>query len=139
MTALALCNTVMPQLSDDGHNVKYQVMCLLKSRPLELIDDGPSDDDCVAYLTQHMFRNVQADSPDEEALVQGASLLGFTLAARTHNKVLHCQTAIQHRHVRCCRRLPAGTDLAVAQLIINSTTTLLYRSSACWSMQTNAD
>ncbi len=31
---------------------------------------------------------VQASSPDEEALVQGASLLGFTLAARTHDKVL---------------------------------------------------
>lgn len=26
MTALALCNTVMPQLSDDGHSVKYQVL-----------------------------------------------------------------------------------------------------------------
>jgi magnesium-transporting ATPase (P-type) len=25
MTAIALCNTVMPQLSDDGHGVKYQV------------------------------------------------------------------------------------------------------------------
>lgn len=29
----------------------------------------------------------QASSPDEEALVQGASLLGFTLTARTHDKV----------------------------------------------------
>ena len=26
MTAIALCNTVMPQLSDDGHGVKYQVL-----------------------------------------------------------------------------------------------------------------
>jgi hypothetical protein len=25
MTAIALCNTVMPQLCDDGHGVKYQV------------------------------------------------------------------------------------------------------------------
>ena len=25
MTAIALCNTVMPQLADDGHGVKYQV------------------------------------------------------------------------------------------------------------------
>lgn len=31
---------------------------------------------------------VQASSPDEEALVAGASLLGFTLSARSHDKVL---------------------------------------------------
>lgn len=27
MTALALCNAVVPQLADDGHGVKYQVQC----------------------------------------------------------------------------------------------------------------
>lgn len=39
----------------------------------------------------------QASSPDEEALVQGASLLGFTLSARTHDKVRwHTYTCIRN-------------------------------------------
>ncbi len=36
MTALALCNTVVPQPSDDGASIKYQVCCL--QNPIQKCD-----------------------------------------------------------------------------------------------------
>ena len=103
MTAIALCNTVMPQLSDDGHGVKYQVrhpqlymrfdtVAVVHMTYVKKMKAAGAASTTQSPMTSSALEDCnvmprQASSPDEEALVQGASMLGFTLTARTHDKV----------------------------------------------------